>query len=152
MNRVFRRGELRAALLRVLAEDGPGNGYEIMHRLEERIGSGWTARPGSIYPALLALEDLGQVAGSDEGGSRIYRLTDLGRRACQDASDLLGDVVRRASHAQRRKTLGDVLDNFARNTGQRSALLRPDQVQDIEAILGAAEHHILSTINEGAAE
>lgn len=152
MSRVFRRGELRTAVLRVLADDGPANGYEIMHRLEERIGSRWTARPGSIYPALLALEDLGQVTGADEDGSRIYRLTDLGRRACQDAPELLADVARRASRDERRKTLGDVLDDFARNTGQRSAVLRPDQVQDLEAILRTADRHILSTINEGAPE
>jgi len=56
----MRRGEIRTALLAVLAEE-PGHGYEIMQRLEEKSGGAWRPSPGSVYPTLQMLEDEGLV-------------------------------------------------------------------------------------------
>lgn len=73
-----RRGDVRAAILAVLA-DQPRNGYQIIQEIAERSGGRWKPSPGSIYPTLQQLEDEGLVRADDDGGRRVYRLTDEGQ-------------------------------------------------------------------------
>ena len=73
-----RRGNVRAAVLAVLAEQ-PMHGYQIMQQLEERSGGHWRPSPGSVYPTLQLLEDQGLVKGEDVEGKRVFSLTDEGR-------------------------------------------------------------------------
>ncbi|MEV0346016.1 PadR family transcriptional regulator [Nonomuraea sp. NPDC050680] len=73
-----RRGDVRAALLSLLAE-GPKNGYQMIQDIEERSRGVWRPSPGSVYPALQQLEDEGLVTGDDTGGSRLLSLTEQGR-------------------------------------------------------------------------
>ena len=73
-----RRGDVRAAILAVLAEQ-PRNGYQIIQEVAERSGGAWKPSPGSIYPTLQQLEDEGLVRAEDDGGRRAYTLTEEGR-------------------------------------------------------------------------
>ncbi|MGC8626951.1 MAG: PadR family transcriptional regulator [Acidimicrobiales bacterium] len=77
-----RRGDVRSAVLALLAER-PMHGYEIMGELSERTEGLWRPSPGSIYPALQALQNEGLVTADvdDPGGKRRYSLTDKGRAA-----------------------------------------------------------------------
>jgi DNA-binding PadR family transcriptional regulator len=59
--------------------DGPGHGYEIIRRLDQRSGGLWRPSAGSVYPTLQLLEDQGLVTSEESGGRRVYRLTDAGR-------------------------------------------------------------------------
>src|SRR5262245_53359556 len=74
----MRRGDIRTALLAVLAE-APGHGYEVMQRLEEKSGGAWRPSPGSVYPTLQQLQDEGLVTSTERDGKRIFELTDAGR-------------------------------------------------------------------------
>ncbi|MBV9660918.1 MAG: helix-turn-helix transcriptional regulator [Acidimicrobiales bacterium] len=74
----MRRGDIRVALLRALAE-GPAHGYEVIRRLEERSGGLWRPSPGSVYPTLQMLEEQDLLHSHEDGGKRIYELTDAGR-------------------------------------------------------------------------
>lgn len=73
-----RRGDIRAAILSVLAEQ-PMNGYQIIQQVVERSQGAWKPSPGSIYPTLQQLEDEGLVKASEQGGRRAYELTEEGR-------------------------------------------------------------------------
>src|SRR5215216_2514776 len=73
-----RRGDVRAALLVLLAEE-PRNGYGLMQEIERRSGGVWRPSPGSVYPALQQLEDEGLVRAAEDGGRKQYELTDEGR-------------------------------------------------------------------------
>ena len=73
-----RRGDVRAAMLALLAEE-PRNGYQIIQEIAARSGGIWRPSPGSVYPALQQLEDEGLVTAAESAGSRVYRLTDAGR-------------------------------------------------------------------------
>jgi len=73
-----RRGNVRAAILSVLAEE-PMHGYQIMQRLEERSGGMWRPSPGSVYPTLQLLEDQGFIRGEDVEGRRVFSLTEAGK-------------------------------------------------------------------------
>ncbi len=72
-----RRGDVRAAILAVLAEQ-PANGYQIIQEIDERSRGGWKPSPGSIYPTLSQLEDEGLVRAADDAGRRVFELTDAG--------------------------------------------------------------------------
>ena len=81
-----RRGDIRAAILAVLAEQ-PMNGYQIIQEVTERSGGMWKPSPGSIYPTLQQLEDEGLVRVEADGGRRAYTLTDEGRSYVNEHAD-----------------------------------------------------------------
>jgi DNA-binding PadR family transcriptional regulator len=77
--RVFGPGDLRLILLELIAEK-PSHGYELIKAIEQKVGGGYSPSPGSIYPTLTLLEELGQVrASTSEGSKRLFEITDAGR-------------------------------------------------------------------------
>ena len=73
-----RRGDIRAAILALLAEQ-PRNGYQIMQELAERTNGMWRPSSGSVYPTFQQLEDEGLVSLVSSGSGRNYQLTDKGQ-------------------------------------------------------------------------
>ena len=73
-----RRGDVRAAILAVLAERSR-NGYQVIQEIAERSGGVWKPSPGSVYPTLQQLEDEGLVRIEEQAGRRLYSLTEEGR-------------------------------------------------------------------------
>jgi DNA-binding PadR family transcriptional regulator len=87
-----RRGDTRTAILAVLAE-GPGHGYDIIGRLEEKSGGAWRPSAGSVYPTLQQLEDEGLATSAETEGKRVYTITDAGveeaaRRVAEAGAEL----------------------------------------------------------------
>ena len=85
-----RRGDVRAALLVLLAEE-PRNGYGLMQEIERRSEGAWRPSPGSVYPALAQLEDEGLVRAAESGGRREYDLTDEGRKYVEEHREELAE-------------------------------------------------------------
>jgi DNA-binding PadR family transcriptional regulator len=81
-----RRGDVRAAILAVLAEQ-PMNGYQLIQEIAERSGGVWKPSSGSIYPTLQQLEDEGLVTADAEVGRRTFTLTDEGRAYVAEHAD-----------------------------------------------------------------
>ena len=84
-----RRGDVRAAILDLLAEGQPWNGYQIIQEIAQRTQGVWRPSAGSVYPALQQLEDEGLIAPEGEGRRRLFTLTDDGRAYVQAHSDEL---------------------------------------------------------------
>jgi DNA-binding PadR family transcriptional regulator len=80
-----RRGDVRVALLRLLAEE-PRNGYQLMQTIEERSGGRWRPSPGSVYPTLAQLEDEGLIRATDRDGTKLFQITDAGRERVADGT------------------------------------------------------------------
>lgn len=78
-----RRGDVRAAILRLLAEQ-PMHGYQVIRELAERSGGVWNPSAGSVYPTLQMLADEGLVDAEQTAGKKVYRLTDAGRAAAAE--------------------------------------------------------------------
>src|SRR6201991_381567 len=78
-----KRGDVRAAILKLLAER-PMHGYEMIQEIAERSQNLWRPSPGSVYPTLQLLVDEGLIAGTEsEGSKRLFELTDEGRAAAE---------------------------------------------------------------------
>ena len=104
MTRVFNRGELKLALLSVIASLGEGHGYAIMQELQRRVGSQWRPSPGAIYPALVALEEAGLISSDEREGLRVYRLTAGGHsraRRARPGAELAGHLPARRTRGVR---------------------------------------------------
>jgi DNA-binding PadR family transcriptional regulator len=81
-----RRGDVRAAILAVLAEQ-PMNGYQLIQEIAARSGGAWKPSPGSIYPTLQQLEDEGLVSADVDAGRRVFTLTEQGQAYVRDHPD-----------------------------------------------------------------
>jgi DNA-binding PadR family transcriptional regulator len=78
-----KRGDVRAAILKLLAER-PMHGYEMIQEIAERSQNLWRPSPGSVYPTLQLLVDEGLIAGAESDGSKkLFELTEEGRAAAE---------------------------------------------------------------------
>ena len=84
-----RKGDVRAAILDLLAEGGQWNGYQLIQEISGRTSGVWRPSAGSVYPALQQLEDEGLIAPQGEGRRRMFELTDAGRAYAQEHEDEL---------------------------------------------------------------
>ena len=91
-----KRGNVRAALLALLAER-PMHGYEMIQELDGRTGGVWRPSPGSVYPTLQMLEDEGKVGSEEQGGKRLFSLTDAGREEASAQTAAPWDEVTEAA-------------------------------------------------------
>ncbi|MBD7917876.1 PadR family transcriptional regulator [Cellulomonas sp. Sa3CUA2] len=102
-----RRGDVRAAILQLLAE-APSNGYGLIKAIGEKTGGLWRPSPGSVYPTLQQLTDEGLVVPTDAGSARTeYTLTDEGRAYVESHPDELSAAWGPA--AQRWEEHGDLI-------------------------------------------
>lgn len=85
------RGDVRSAILALLSE-GPRHGYQIIQDIAERSGGAWRVSPGSVYPALAALQDEGLIDDEKVEGRRVYALTDAGMAHVDARRDELASV------------------------------------------------------------
>jgi DNA-binding PadR family transcriptional regulator len=146
VSRIFRRGELQAAVLDVLWGDAPASGYAVMQALATGIGGNWRPSPGAVYPAMLGLEDAGLIVGRDADGTRVYELSDAGRRAARANGGVLEEVATRAGRARRDEveqvTLGALVDQFAAALPRRSRALRDAEVEALAVRFAALQEDI----------
>lgn len=93
--RMFEQGDLKYVILRLL-EEKPRHGYEIIKELENRFGGSYAPSPGTVYPTLSMLEDLGYARViPEEGGKKIYEITDAGRAHLAEHSGTVNDIFER---------------------------------------------------------
>jgi len=79
------QGTLALMVLKTLATMGAQHGYGLARRIEQTSGGKLTVNYGTIYPALLKLEQEGAIAaewGTSENNrkAKFYTLTRAGRR------------------------------------------------------------------------
>lgn len=145
-HRRAKRGEARYVLLDAL-RDGPKHGYEIIKTLEERSAGQYVSSPGTVYPTMQYLEELGLVRADQEGERRVYNLTETGRAELDAHADHVnafwGRFAARSTAETSRHEIGflqDELDDLARTAwgGLREAMERDDQ-QTIREVRDAVE-------------
>ena len=92
---MFEQGDLRLVILQLL-EEKPRHGYEIIKELEERSGGRYAPSPGTVYPTLTLLEEMGYATGTEQpGGKKVYAITDEGRKFLAENRTTVDDVFER---------------------------------------------------------
>lgn len=148
------RGEIRYLVLDALRER-PRHGYEIIQHIEQRARGGYRPSPGVIYPTLQMLEDMGHAALTEEGGRKVYAITEGGRAELEahrgavdqfydrfepdewdDPADDVAELVR---------TVARLLRLFRR--GARRGRMAPDVVRAIRAVLEDALRKIEAAVD-----
>ncbi len=93
--RMFEQGDIKYVILRLL-EEKPRHGYDIIKELESRFGGSYAPSPGTVYPTLTMLEDLGFArVVPEDGGKKIYEITDEGRKHLAEHSGTVNDIFAR---------------------------------------------------------
>lgn len=101
------QGTLDLMVLRTLATLGPTHGYGLARRIEQVSGHAVLLNQGTIYAALVRLQDRGWISaewGTSEANRRAkyYALTKRGTRALETETESwtrLADVMSRFLHA-----------------------------------------------------
>ena len=141
-SRMFDQGHLKFVILRLLDEK-PRHGYEIIKEIEERFGGMYSPSPGTVYPTLTMLEDMGLIAESkSKDTKKVYEATAEGRAHLEENSAEVEDLIERLEghgHHRRRgqrpeigRAIGNLmaaLRNRIAHEGWNERLL--DEVVDI---------------------
>jgi DNA-binding PadR family transcriptional regulator len=94
-------GDLKLLLL-ALIEQQPRHGYELIRVIEQMFNGLYVPSPGVIYPNLTLLEELGHaVVQSEEGGRKLYAITDAGRAFLDENRVALQALTERTEQSAR---------------------------------------------------
>lgn len=129
--RFFRHGELPLVLLALLLER-PMHGYDLMAELGRLFAPHYRPSPGSVYPAVEALEAEGLIEARDVDGRRVYGLTPLGETAIQQRRDTLAALeVRTGTRLGQRRTVDAVLERFASSVRDFADRVDPESLEGV---------------------
>ena len=93
--RFFGPGDLRMLLLWLIGEK-PRHGYELIKAVEQLVGGAYSPSPGSVYPILSLLEDMGQIeATSTESAKKLFKITDQGREILKQEQPAIEGLLSR---------------------------------------------------------
>jgi len=144
--RMFGSGELRLAMLALIAEE-PRHGYELIKAIEDMTGGGYAPSPGAVYPTLQLLEDEGKIKlakakSKDAGGKKPFEATKDGKAELEERKEEVEALMARlGEHGERAEkvrspdlframgNLANVLKNRARSGNLNKETM--DQIVDI---------------------
>ncbi|HUX34723.1 MAG TPA: PadR family transcriptional regulator [Gemmatimonadaceae bacterium] len=99
MGRMFEQGDLKFVILQLLDEK-PRHGYDIIKALEERSNGAYSPSPGTVYPTLTLLEEMGYAtATAEEGGKKVFEITPEGKKHLAENSSTVDSIFERIQEA-----------------------------------------------------
>ena len=92
------QGTLALMVLKTLETMGPQHGYGIARRIEQTSGHLLSLNYGTLYPALVKLEQEGYIAGEwgvseNNRKARFYKLTRAGRKQVAKEAQAWGQAT-----------------------------------------------------------
>lgn len=109
--RPFQRGDFKYIILQHL-KDKPGYGYEIIRALEERFHSFYVPSPGSVYPTLQMLEEMGYITGAERDGKKVYTITGEGIKFLEGEKDSEERIRKRMKRWWNPENADDIIDTM----------------------------------------
>ena len=99
LGRFFAHGDLRLVILDLIAEK-PRHGYEIIKAIEDRVGGAYSPSPGTVYPTLTLLEEIGYVTVTPgEGTKKLHEITADGRAFLEGSRPAVDALLARMDEA-----------------------------------------------------
>jgi len=150
--RMFNRGDLKIVILGLI-QDKPRYGYEVIRALEERSHGFYTPSPGTVYPTLQMLEEMGYVTAEQQEGKKVYTITDEGRAYLLDQGDVAEQVkkhMREHWPPQHMTGAAETMKEFGRLGGLLAGQARsagPHKMKLIRDVISRAYSEIEGIIN-----
>jgi len=154
MKRFFEKGFLRFIVLDLLAKK-PSHGYEIIHDLENIFHGFYAPSPGSVYPILQLLENLGFAISDKHSGKKVYTITKAGNLYLAEHADIVQklrrftelkhDSLSRDLHEDLHAT-ADEIRLLGQTFMQHAPNLNHEQLGHIRNIIRQATHEIKDVI------
>ncbi len=94
--RLLGHGELRYVILYLLNEK-PRHGYELMKDLEDLSHGAYSPSPGTIYPTLTFLEEVGFASVSMDDNKKLYSITAEGKSHIKEQKESIQELVEKFS-------------------------------------------------------
>ena len=131
--RMFGTGELRLALLALIAEE-PRHGYELIRAIEDMTGGSYAPSPGAVYPTLQMLEEEGLIKPAkvkdadddDEASSKKpFKATKAGKAELEDRADDVEELMERlGEHGVRAEKVKQKSPDLWRAMGNLATVLK----------------------------
>ncbi|SPL69445.1 PadR family transcriptional regulator [Acinetobacter stercoris] len=91
--RLFEAGRMKALVLYLIQQE-PKHGYEIIKEISDLVGGGYSPSPGTIYPTLTYLEDMGFVTvQSTDDDRKQYHITNAGQTHLQQQQQIVTHLL-----------------------------------------------------------
>ena len=152
----FERGDMRYVILALLGER-PMHGYEVIRELERRFGGRYTPSPGTVYPTLQMLEDMGYVSSAQEEGKRVYTITAAGRALLEERQERVDGIWGRMGGGWQsdleQEELQPLLQEFRALLSALRPLLRgmtPEQVRRLRDLLVRTRQEVEAIVHAPA--
>lgn len=138
--RMFATGELRLALLALIAEE-PRHGYELIRAIEDMTGGSYAPSPGAVYPTLQMLEEEGLIkpapppskkskadAEDDEeetSSKKPFKVTKAGKVELESHADEVDELMERlGAHGERAEKVRQKSPDLFRAMGNLANVLK----------------------------
>ena len=145
--RFFEKGDLKFVILDLLG-DKPSHGYEIIRALEERFHGFYSPSPGSVYPTLQMLEDMGYVSSSEQDGKKVYTITGAGRGFLRERGETIEKIKTHMHnwwHAGSNEEIHEIMHemgHLARNVTRKVRKIDKEKISKVREIIIRAAHDI----------
>ena len=143
----FHKGDLKYVILDLIKEK-PRYGYEIIRALSERSHGFYSPSPGTVYPTLQMLEEMGYISPEQQDGKKVFAITDEGTQFLAEQADSAEQVRRHMkAHWSPRDMRGprDVMRDFGRLgrlVGQNFGRLDEERSRQVRDVLARARDEI----------
>ncbi len=110
-DRLLHRGDLKYIILQYL-KDKPSHGYDIIRALEERFHGFYVPSPGTIYPTLQMLEEMGYVTATEQEDKKIYTTTEEGRKFLDEQKEFAERIKSQISSWWNPENTNDIIETM----------------------------------------
>lgn len=128
--RPFQRGDFKYILLQYL-RDKPSYGYQIIQALRERFHSFYIPSPGIVYPTLQMLAEMGYVTATEQGGKKVYTITDEGGKFLDEQKEFTERIRSQARRWWNPENIDDIIET--RRQFERLAQLFRDKARTADS-------------------
>ena len=149
----FQKGDLKYVILDILKEK-PRYGYEIIRYFEERSHGFYKPSPGSVYPTLQMLEEMGHAISKERDSKKIYEITKEGLDFLNKQKDFTDEVKNHMDHHWNPKnfdTISQIIGEIIiikKSLGPRMIHASSEKTKQIHQIVLKARKEIEAILKE----
>ncbi|MBW1805135.1 MAG: PadR family transcriptional regulator [Deltaproteobacteria bacterium] len=112
----FNKGDLKYIILDLI-NDKHRYGYEIIQVIQERSHGFYTPSPGTVYPTLQMLEEMGHISADQQDSKKVYSITDGGRKFLDKRKDFTKGIKNQMKDywsPENANEMSETMDKFSR--------------------------------------